>query len=303
MKYHYKFGFLNIEESFEFEGGKVDVSGEFEEGREWVYERENLDGFIYPPQVKKVKLDPVTLVEIEDIPKTTRPALMYKLPNSHSISLESELENDASFIVNLLGYLYGTRLQFSDLWFDGRVPIKPTHNISVRKPVAEEFLSKSYSIYKLWNAENRKWFTNALIMHSRAPSYEWDWERFSMEYMVFDGLYRLISEIYGVHAKSHKDRFRLVFDQFGISFNDDLVEQIYGLRNGLFHQALWDGRQPCTGRGGFHFQCHLSRINNRVIPALLGFNNEYVHSPWWSIGCGRFDRELKKVVINKKYLA
>ncbi|MDH5786594.1 MAG: hypothetical protein OEZ16_13450, partial [Chromatiales bacterium] len=190
MKYHDKFGFLNIKESFDFDGGKIDTVEEFDTSREWIYKYENSDGFIYPPQERQIKINSIASNEIEDIPHTTRPALIHKLPNSHSIHLVSACNKDLSrnnhsgFIVHLLSYLYGTRLQFDGWWFDGRVPIKPTHNFSVRKCVTEDFLSKSYSTYKEWSAEHRAWFLNILIMHSRAPLYEWDWERFSMEYMV-----------------------------------------------------------------------------------------------------------------------
>ncbi len=297
MKYQDKFGFLDVKEGYEFEGGKVEVDAEFDIARTWVRDCENSDGFLYPPQVKQVKVDPRTSEEIEDIPKTRRPALTHRLPCSHSIALDQELEKDvlrntdAGFIIHLLGYLFGTRLQFIEWWHDGRVPIKSTHNMHTNKAAVEDFLSKSYKKYRLWNEEHRKWFLNILIMHSRAPSYEWDWERFSMEYMVFDGAYRLVSEIYCEKAKGHKDRFRLVFEKFNIPTNTNLVDQIYKLRNGLFHQALWNGGQPCTSSDAFHAQYHLSRINNRVIPALLGYRNNYVSTPWWSLGAGRFDEE------------
>lgn len=297
MKYKDTFGFLDLKESFDFAEGKIVFLDEFDEGRKWIRDYENDDGFLYLPTVETVKHDHQG--QEKAVPNSTRPALLHKLPASHSISLnlkndrDSIRKSDSGFTIHLLGYIYGTRVQFSDWWHDGRISIKSTHNIYIKHSTAEDYLAKSYEKYKTLKEEYKTWFVNVLIMHSRASSYEWDWESFTIEYMVFDGLYRLFSEIFNKRAKGHKDRFRIVFDQFGIATNDDLVDCIYSLRNDLFHQGLWDKGQPCTGSSSdaFSAQYNLARINNRLIPALLGYQNDYVRSPWWSISKQTFDAE------------
>lgn len=154
-------------------------------------------------------------------------------------------------------------------------------------------MSKSYHTWKDWGEEHKKWFLNILIMHSRAPSYEWDWERFIIEYMVFDGAYKLASELHNTgRAKiPHKKRFEILLNQFGLVFDEDKISEIYNLRNDLFHQSIWDKGQPCTSRSGnnaIYHQLNLSKINSRLIPALLGYETMYISSPWWSLACQRF---------------
>lgn len=137
MTYNDKFGFLNIGRSFSFEGGVVTILENFEASRSWIDECTNRDGYLYPPQVETVEIYPKKLEEIRGIPKTQRPALTHKLPASHEIELQEgyadgDVRNgDGGLIVHLLGYIFGTRLQFYDWWHDGRVPIKSTHNINV----------------------------------------------------------------------------------------------------------------------------------------------------------------------------
>lgn len=295
MAYSDYFGFLNLDDKIEFDGGRLKPIVEYSKSKIWIDEYKNEDGFIYPPQVETIILNSRTMEKESVKPKTKRSALLHKLPASHEIilDLDSDRDTEAGFIIHLVAYVYGTRLQFHDWWQDGRIPIKSTHKCTVTIDNIEGFLSKSYSTWRSWSEGHRKWFTNILIMHSRASSYEWDWERFTIEYMVFDGAFKLSKDLYGCSARTHKDRFNSMFDKFGMQIEDDKITEIYSLRNELFHQALWDGGQPCTGSSSnaFYQQYNLSRINNRLIPALLGYNNKYVGSSWWSMATFLFDKD------------
>ncbi len=85
-----------------------------------------------------------------------------------------------------------------------------------------------------------------LLMFSIAPCYEWDWERFNIEYMVFDGLYKMAEKIYGIKASSHKKRFKLCCDKFNIIYNEVNIKKICEIRNDLFHETFWDKGMPYT---------------------------------------------------------
>ena len=180
------------------------------------------------------KAHPVTLKPIKRFPKTKRPAHLYHINPSHNIIVESTQEieelrsSSTGFLMHLLGYLYGVRLQFHDWFVDGRVPIKLQHNISVNDECAKDFLFTSYKTWNRWNNENKKLITNILYMHCRAISYEWDWERFAIEYMVFDGLYKLLCLIIGKSPRSENHDKRIIFvcKHFGIPIKMDLVEDI-----------------------------------------------------------------------------
>jgi hypothetical protein len=65
----------------------------------------------------------------------------------------------------------------------------------------EHFLSHAYREWQTWAQETRRQFTNILYMLNRAPSYEWDWEHFIMEYTVFDACYKVATEDLGLVTK------------------------------------------------------------------------------------------------------
>ena len=198
----------------------------------------------------------------------------------------------AGFLVHLLGYLYGARLQFHDWWVDGRIPLKRQHNITVVDQCAQDFLSNSYMTWKSWSNEQRKLMTNILFMHSRAVSYEWDWERFAMEYMVFDGCCALVKSIphKNINLTEHEKRLINICKHFEIPLNKRLIKKTVKLRNGLFHKTLWGGGQPCTAveAEAFNIPYYLRRLNQRIIPALLGAKLEYIKTPWWVLGSFSF---------------
>ena len=135
--------------------------------------------------------------------------------------------------------------------------------------------------------------TNVLFMHSRAPSYEWDWERFTIEYMVLDGCWRLAELLNGVKGKHHSERIKKLCEKFAIPYDAKGVERLVTLRNELFHETLWDSSQPCTAVAAEAFikPYDLRQLNQRLIPALLGYDNRYVHTIWWSRGAFPFDNQ------------
>jgi hypothetical protein len=125
--------------------------------------------------------------------------------------------------------------------------------------------------------------------------YQWDWERFTIEYMVFDGLYKLLYSIIDIEKNNRTERrgkrIDFVCNHFGLAFNAEIVKEIVDLRNQLFHETLWSGLQPGTavpGNAFYHTQ-NIRRLNQRIIPALLGYKNNYAKSNWWSMDPCLFD--------------
>ena len=284
-----RFGFLPFEYAIEFEGGTISPVLNYDEIRASVKENTSDDGFLYPQLTRRVR-------ELDEKSETKwPPSLIYQIPASHELSLSSggtlkELRRGPSgFVIQLLAYLFGVRLQFHDWWVDGRMPIRSTHNIHVTKTVAEDFLSHCYQIWHKWPERNQKLISNLLFMHSRAPSYEWDWERFMIEYMVFDGCWNLS----GLNSKSgHGGRIKTICDKWDIPADVALIDRIVVLRNDLFHETLWDKSQPCTGVSSEAFlqAYNLRRLNQRLIPALLGYSNTYVKTSWWALGTCLFEK-------------
>lgn len=295
-----RFGFLPCDWTIKFDGGEISPIPGIYKVRRRLEKYTKEDGFLYPPLSHRVHLDLKTGKVLRKIPGTERAALLHRVPPSHELHLRvSGTTNEvrkgpAAFVIHLLAYLFGIRLQFHDWWFDSRVPIRmgQTHNIHFYTATVEDFLSHCYATWQGWSSEEQKLITNVLFMHSRAPSYEWDWERFAIEYMVFDGCWKLARQRYGVQDAPHQDRIKKACERFGIPIDNGLVRRIVSLRNDLFHETLWDGSQPCTAGSADASQqpYNLRRLNQRLIPALLGYNNRYVHSIWWSLSARSFDK-------------
>lgn len=290
------FGFLEYSEKIIFDGGHIIPSPDFSNACEWGRKYQNTDGWIYPPMEHMVKCDPMTGAAGGAIPNTERPSLLHQVPPSHLLYLHADepsadsRKSHSGFLIHLLAYIFGTRLQFHDWWLDGRVPVKPTNNTHFTHAAIEGFISHSYTTWQAWDTKNRKLFANILYMHSRTPSYEWDWERFLCEYIVFDALFALSKTIFGFGANKHKDRFKVVCNYFGIPFNERLIDNIYTLRNELFHESLWGGGQPCTAENNAFMQSdNLRRFNARLIPAVLGYKTPFIQTDWECMGTGCFD--------------
>jgi hypothetical protein len=293
-----RFGFLPCDWTFEFEVGEIRPVPEIEKVREAIEGYTNEDGFLYPPLSHRARLDWKTGEVLEKIPGTERPTHLHQVPPSHELYLrvsgtvEEARRGAGAFVIHLLAYLFGIRLQFHDWWFDSRVPIRmgQTHNIYPYKAVVEHFLSHCYQVWAGWSADEQKLITNLLFMHSRAPCYEWDWERFAVEYMVFDGCCKLAVRKHAMRIG--KERITSVCEKFNIPYDQELAKKIVDLRNDLFHESLWDRAQPCTAVSVDAFQQpdNLRRLNQRFIPALLGYDNQYAHAIWWSLSSRSFDK-------------
>ncbi|MEK6545681.1 MAG: hypothetical protein AABZ28_04025 [Nitrospinota bacterium] len=294
------FGYLGLKKSYIFEGGKIAVLEDFDKAQQWMEEYLNRDGFLYPPITQSITCDPVTMEKKETISNTERPALLHRIPSTHSIEIHGcgdidELRKGPSaFVINLLGFLLGYRLQFHNWWFDGRVPIKKNNGLFVQKETVEDFISHGYNVWKTWDAENQKLIINLLYMFSRSPCYEWEWERFSIDYMVIDGIWKLHKSLRKIDDKvSHPQRILRMCKDYKIPKNDEYLSKINKLRTELFHESLWDGGQPC-GSGSndaFYKTIFMRNIIKRLVPALIGYKTPFIKTEWWHLGAFSFDKK------------
>lgn len=245
-----RIGYLPLTEILEFKGGSISPLGGYQEVAEWIRAHTHNDGFLYPPLMHSVHLPVECLgvesfneAELERIPNSERPAHLHKIPASHELWIHSPVHElcprlgDAAFLMHLAAYLFGVRLQFYDWWFDGRVPVQSTHSIHVSSTAANSFFSVAYATWRTLDAENQKLATNILFMHSRTTVYEWDWEQFAMDYMVFDGCYKLASRVYSIPRTNHAGRLVAMCNSFGIPRDRTHFAEIVRLRNALFHET------------------------------------------------------------------
>lgn len=290
-----QFGFLPKKFKFDSEAYTIYPVDNFDELEKDIKKYVNRDGFIYPPQTYSAKLDPVTFQEIGKIPNSGRPAHLYTMPVSHNIEAKQEDVRNRedirrtffSFIMHILGYVYGTRLQFFDWWFDGRIAFEGQHNIAISEENLRKFIEQGLKTFKDWKDCDKKIFINILYMHNRSPTYEWDWERFAIEYMVFDACWKFSR----LPRVPHAERIKQICETYSLYYDEAVVRRIVKLRNDLFHEALWSNGQPGTAAEIQDFMAshNLRRLNHRIIPALLSYDSNYIKSDWTSIGCYNFD--------------
>jgi hypothetical protein len=277
------FGFLKYQKIIEFDGGKIEPVKDYSKQVMTIEKYTNIDGFIYPPITQLFK-------DETPVQNSKKPSPVFKLPASHVLSIKNPVgENikyeDGGFLVHLVGFLFGVRLQFADWRFDGKVPIISKSHFVFSNDVASDFITHSYKTWISWNLDQRKRYINILYMHGKSKSCEWEWDEFIYQYLVFDALYRLHVELTGRKiAGGHGARLQGLCEYYGVNYNIDIIKKIYLLRNDLFHEALWEGNIP-----GLHKKSQLSHLmprclaslNSKLIVRIIGYKNNYSISPDW----------------------
>lgn len=286
-------GFLPVAETFQFDNFIISPQPDLKDYCEEIGQQTNEDGFYYPPMSYTERVDLITNKPLERVPRSERPALLFKLPASHKIicSVRSNMhcrEKLLGFVVNVLAYLFGIRLQFHDWWFDMRVPLKNQNYSYVTKAGAEAFLNCAVSKWKRLSSSQRHLLNNLFYMHARNPSYQWDWERFMMEYLVFDGCYKFR---YGRDGHPHAGRMEKILQEYRMKIYKREICALVKLRNTLFHETLWDGHQPGHGGSNEAFMSFftLKKINQRLLATLVDYPTKYVETNWRPIGRCLFD--------------
>ena len=129
-----KIGFLPYENTITFSKGAIIPLEGFRKAREYVQEKANKDGFYYPPTIETFRqrhevIDGKLETFEDPVPKSKRPAHLFRMPASHAIQIitqtpENDIrKGDGLFMIYLISFVFGIRLQFHDWLFDGRVRI------------------------------------------------------------------------------------------------------------------------------------------------------------------------------------
>ncbi|MFA5915705.1 MAG: hypothetical protein WC830_19345 [Burkholderiales bacterium] len=295
-----RFGFLPEPVSISFGGVCIEPLPDHAQRLLWYKKNSNVDGFFYPPQVAtyEVSLD---RKRRRKLPRTTRPASVYHLPASHTLSIQTPREaihpySDSVVLIQLLAFIFGTRLQFEEWRFDGRVPSESTLAASATTKVRIHFVEHAYAWWKALSANLRVRAANLFYAFNRATAAEWEWDAFYQQYMVFDGLFRMHADMSSLRTGiAHKDRFTILCDSYGIPLNEELVDKLYDARNGLFHEAMWAGAMighPTPERDAFYYPHHMARLNARILCAITGYRNTFTSSVWWAMGRFHFPQHV-----------
>ncbi len=288
-------GFLPIKEEYMFDEGKLELIDDFEKALELIKSKVNkYDGCYYPDYESQRPVPPISV-----------------LP-SHRLVIKS-ISNDkiyryklSGFIMRLIGYLLGFRLEFCDWVIDCKFSLLKDQSykyfLTNKGVVINDFLNQSIATFKSWSDQNQMRITNILFLHNRATVYMFEWEWFSTEYMIFDGLYKLLSSLNNDKTKvKHEERINQVINDLNLMNNNEEVKKIVYLRNNLIHECLWGittdkpndimRKFPGISQGyDVISTCHnIRKLNQRIICAILGYHNEYSKSSWTLIDNLQFD--------------
>ena len=283
-------GFLPNPIAFTIPSVRLEPLAELESLREAVTRATNTDGHFYPPTVTTHRYPDRRDESVSvPVPNTTRPAQLFGLPSSHRLEIDAPvsatpISGDASFIAQLLAYLYGTRLQPEGWQFDSRVPVtRLNHSAYVGQQALERIVNAGYERYRTATPEARLRLTNILYLHAKAPCYEWDWEEFLVQFLVTDAMYRYCALDNVAVAVTHADRIKELCGRLGVWCDDETaVSEFVEMRNSLFHEALWEGERPGYSTSAkVHYRVQEFReLNHQLIAALLGGASTYTRHNW-----------------------
>ena len=295
-----KFGFLNYPYKMNCDFFEIKPLKCYSKIQQKFHKKLNIDGFYYPKNTSKYKLSFYPKILPAKIKNSERPPLLYEVPLSHEITLLNSIDInregfiDTQLIINLLGFLFSTRLQIADWKLDGRIPISLNANFYSSDLTKSHFLFWVYQWWSILEKDQQLQFINIIYLHNRTISLEWWWEKFLYQYIIFDGLYKLHISITNSNQRiSHRDRFKKMFDAYGLISNDELVNSLYKYRNKLFHEGLWDSSiigYPIENQDSLYFGEHLARINSRLICSITNYQNNYIKSCWWCMGNSILDK-------------
>jgi hypothetical protein len=175
--------------SIDFDGVRVSAAMDGAEFADFVAAEVHMDGWFYPPVFTQhtrpaiwSKDEPEP--EWEPVPNTTRPAHLFRMFATHRLHVPDADPTDkrrttASLALHLVSFALGTKLQFADWWHDTRIRIQREPPFHASVVDVERFLRHAWIEAKKLSPENRELLLRILHLFIRAPSYEWEWERFA----------------------------------------------------------------------------------------------------------------------------
>jgi len=228
-------------------------------------------------------------------PRSRHVPLLFPMPPTHQIApadgsthLNSDTfrNGEGGILIHSLAFLHGARAQFSEWWFDGRIPVESREVCGIPDAQLATVMAFFLHTYRQLIPADRPRLINLLSLRNRIQSYYWAWERFAFSYMVFDALYEMCFRYKMIkQAKHHKDRFAS-FAQAGLICDCSRCRAhtytFATLRNQLFHESLWHDA-PITGDGPGMADVFLPRLLNVLIAQMMRVPCDYVRHCWSSL--------------------
>lgn len=219
------------------------------------------------------------------------PVPRFSLPLTHFIGYHNSADSSklSEFLIMVFGWSQGLRFQPEGWGHFYRVAIEPGK--------LTDFILFEADVPRLLDLAEAFWHRHqvdsvaatilgAIHWFLFSQSYRHYFERFMMQYIVLDTLYRIQESIAHIRSSTHAKRIETLADSLNVPLpswgNVDSTgkSEISRLRNDLFHEAKFGG-EPI----GFAFPAmkgnillQLKDFNCRLMAALLGATGNYSRS-------------------------
>lgn len=294
MKLIDEFGFLTINRVIEFDNYRIQPMPAFAKQLAIINKHSHKDGFYYPPIQKTYKLNANTRTKSRNaIPHTARPSQIHRVAVTHQVLSKNDLSfdqfrnTDGHYILSFLGFLFETRLQFWNWWWDSRINVKQEPLFQFRDTQLPSILSEGLAAWRTLTLNQQKTYLNALFLFQRGKAMEWHYEKFIHYYISLDSIWNMGVSLFKPKKKhfTHKDRIITICQSIGICYDEKSVDLIYSTRNDLFHEGLFGGLNPLSSisQERFSVTLYLEQLIERMMVAILGFKPTCLSTPWWGI--------------------
>lgn len=257
------------------------------------------DGFCFPVS-SNVKYDFVLEGSKFEKKELSRGPLFqaesFKFYSTHKFELKSQAVeefkkfalNPSFFLTQIIGYASGYRVMPSDFWFDGKIPIKPTHNVVGCQ--YDKIVSKAHQTWLSFSELAREELLSIFYLYNRSASYHWHFEKFSHDFMIFDSALNFYRRHVQEVGKG-KTRYSKFLNLLDVSYDPESIVKFVDMRNNLFHEVKWGGGAPCFFNSDdvLYSSLELRRMLHAVLGRLIGLEGSYFHSEWKCLGTRFFD--------------
>jgi len=204
-------------------------------------------------------------------------------------SLDDSAKNPSFFLMQIIAYIEGFRIMPEEFFFDGKIPIKPTCNLICRNNSL--IIKKSLERWLKLNEQGREELTGLFYFFNRSPSYHWQFEQFSHDFMIFDSLFKFYLKHYSSFKYTRDTRYGDFLNNIKVNFEESELINIVNLRNDLFHQFKWGDGKPCLNPSSEMVRsiCLFRRMLHAVLARFIDLDGPYFENQWNCIGTILFD--------------
>lgn len=236
------------------------------------------------------------------VDNSTTTETVYRWNPSHIIEFQSDTtqevfrHGEGAFVINFLAFFYQTVFQFGEFFFWGKIPFTQKSIAFASDTDLKEIMETVLATFRSWDDQAQKRIINTLAIYQRGQSQTWQSDKYTQYYIAMDTLWKLGSDLQNelwTTEKSkfpkgvrHKERIIVMCRTLGIQSDVEpavsAIDQIYTLRNNLFHEANFGMKLMNLGISNENSDTAwaLDNLVERLIIGILGLKPSYLGDEW-----------------------